>query len=302
MSGDLFLLAFDHRRSLMRSFFDVEGEPTPERVAQAGLLKRVIWQGLERAVSDGLRGDDAGVLVDPTYGFDVIRAGRAAGVRVAVPLEESGRERFAFEAEGWRERLDELDPTWAKVLVRYHPRAEPASNERQRDALRDVSEHCRRTGRGFMFELLVPPTPDDLASVAGDRARYDREVRPGLVVDAIRELRTAGVEPGVWKLEGLNRSEDCEAVAAAARGGGRDDVSCVVLGRGAGLDAVGRWLRVAAPIDGFDGFAVGRSIWWDPMRAFFDAGASEEAADAASSEIAGRYLGLVDVFTAARAG
>jgi myo-inositol catabolism protein IolC len=147
-----------------------------------------------------------------------------------------------------------------------------------------------------MFELLVPPEPHQLDAVGGDADRYDHELRPGLMVRAIQGFQTAGVEPAVWKLEGLETREDHEAIAAAARGGGRDRVGYVVLGRGADLPTVERWLRAGVGVDGFRGFAVGRSIWWEPCRDFFDAGATDEAADRAAAEIDDRYRRLVDVF------
>jgi len=293
---ELCLLAFDHRRSLLTSFFGVEGEPSPDDEERARRLKLVVWRGLERALADGTPADRAGVLVDPTYGRQVIDEARRARVRVAIPIEESGRERFAFEVPDWRERLKAFDPAWAKVLVRANPEGEADAEERQRRALLEVSEHCRATGRGFMFELLVPPEPHQLATVDGDADRYDRELRPGLMVRAIEGFQTAGVEPDVWKLEGLETREDHEAVAAAARGGGRDRVGYLVLGRGADLATVERWLRAGIGVDGFVGFAVGRSIWWEPCRDLFDAGATGDAADRAAAEIADRYRLLVDVF------
>ena len=304
MPGELFLLAFDHRRSLLSSFFGVRGEPTSEDAARATRLKLVVWEGLERALAGGVPPASAGVLVDATYGGDVIDRARRAGVRVAAPLEASGRDEFAFEVDAWRDRLDELDPAWAKVLVRYNPSGDAATNERQRQALRAVSEHCRASGRGFMFELLVPAEPNQLRAVGNDAGRFDHEVRPGLTVRAIEELHASGVEPDVWKLEGLERPEHWGEVAAAACGGGpaprRHHVGCVVLGRGADLETVERWLRAAARIPAFVGFAVGRTIWWDPMRSFFDAGETPEARNRATGEIARRYRRLVESFTGAR--
>lgn len=301
MSDELFVLAFDHRRSLMTTFFGVDGEPTPEDEAKARLLKNVVWSGLRRAIEDGLPTEQAGALVDATYGHEVIAEAGRLGVRVATPIEASGESEFTFEVPAWKRRLEELDPAWAKVLVRFNPDGDTQRNERQARALREVSDHCRATGRGFMFELLVPPESGQLEAVSGHADRYDREIRPGLTILAIGELQAAGVEPDVWKLEGLDRPGDAEAVAAAARAGGRDHVGCVVLGRGADLDAVERWLRVAASVPGFEGFAVGRSIWWDPGRTFFEAGAGEAAATAAATEIAHRFRRLVDAFLAARA-
>jgi myo-inositol catabolism protein IolC len=172
-------------------------------------------------------------------------------------------------------------------------------NARQRRALVEVSDHCRASGRGFLFELLVPPEPHQLDGLTA--AGYDVDVRPDLMVRAIAELQQAGIEPDIWKIEGLDRSEDCEAVAVSARAGGRDSVGCVVLGRGADTEAVDRWLRAAAGVTGFIGFAIGRSIWWEPLRGFFDAGATEKASEAAVSEVARRYLHFSDVFTRGRA-
>jgi myo-inositol catabolism protein IolC len=104
------------------------------------------------------------------------------------------------------------------------------------------------------------------------------------VVRAVEELRAAGIQPDLWKIEGFERRADCEAVAAVA------GAPCVVLGRGADAAAVERWLRAGAGV--FDGFAIGRSIWWDPVRAFFDGAA---ARDVTVDAIAARFGHFVDV-------
>src|SRR5207244_6668784 len=85
---------------------------------------------------------------------------------------------------------------------------------------------------------------------------------------AIAEIQEAGIEVDVWKIEGVDRRSDCEMLVAQARSGGRDGVACVVLGRGADEAKVDHWLAQAAPVDGFIGFAIGRSIWWDPLKAY----------------------------------
>ena len=127
-----------------------------------------------------------------------------------------------------------------------------------------------------MFELLVPPEPAQLEAAGGDRARYDREVRPGLMLAAVKELRESGVEPDLWKIEGLEDREDCARIGAAVRSGGRDAVSCVVLGRGADAPAVERWLRAGAGVPGYVGFAVGRTIWWDAVGRYVAGAADRE--------------------------
>ena len=277
-----FLLAFDHRRSLLTSFFEVEDDPDDRQVASAREIKTVIADGLLAAIG-GSRVDrtDAGGLVDATFGGIAIDRLRTVGVRFAVPVEASGERELRFEHADWRERLDAIHPTWAKVLVRYNPSGDAAMNARQRDRMLDLQTVARALRVGFLLELLVPPEP---AQRAED---YDIATRPGLVVRALDELREAGVQPDLWKIEGLERREDCATVAEHA------GAPCVVLGRGADADAVERWLRSGAGI--FDGFAIGRSIWWDPARAYVDGSADR---DATVTAIAERYGHFVDVFRA----
>jgi myo-inositol catabolism protein IolC len=277
-----FLLAFDHRRSLLTTFLEVDDDPDERQVASAREVKAVIADGLLAAI-DRSRVDrsEAGGLVDATFGGVAIDRLRTAGVRFAVPVEASGERELRFEHTDWRERLDAIHPTWAKVLVRYNPSGDAAMNGRQRDRLLDLQTVARAIRVGFLLELLVPPEP---AQRAED---YDVATRPRLVVEAIDQLHEAGVEPDLWKIEGLERREDCATVAEHA------SAPCVVLGRGADADAVERWLRAGAGI--FDGFAIGRSIWWDPARAYVDGSADR---DATVTAIAERYGHFVDVFRA----
>ena len=277
-----FMLAFDHRRSLLTSFFEVEDDPDERQVASAREIKTVIADGLLAAIGRS-RVDraEAGGLVDATFGGIAIDRLRTAGVRFAVPVEASGERELRFEHADWRERIDAIHPTWAKVLVRYNPSGDAAMNARQRDRMLDLQTVARALRVGFLLELLVPPEP------AQRTEDYDIATRPGLVVRAIDELREADIQPDLWKIEGLERREDCATVAEHA------GAPCVVLGRGADADAVERWLRAGAGI--FDGFAIGRSIWWDPARAYVDGSADR---DATVTAIAERYGHFVDVFRA----
>jgi myo-inositol catabolism protein IolC len=139
----------------------------------------------------------------------------------------------------------------------------------------------------------VPAEPHQLERVGGDAGRYDREVRPDLMRVAIAELQESGVEPDVWKIEGIDRREQCAAIAEQTRIAGRDDVKCVVLGRGADAAAVDAWLRAASGVPGYAGFAIGRTIWWDPLKSFLD-GTVERSA--ASQAIADSYRRFIDVY------
>ncbi|HEY7401178.1 MAG TPA: DUF2090 domain-containing protein [Actinomycetota bacterium] len=291
--GKLFLLAFDHRGSFQETFFGVEGEPTPEQAASIADAKAVIYEGVLSALQGGAPREGAGVLVDEQFGADVARAAKGEGLLLAMPVERSGQAEFDFEyGEEFGEHIERFDPSFSKVLVRYNPEGDASMNERQAERLRRLGAWLHERGRRYLFELLVPAEAHQLASVEGDAARFDVEVRPGLVVRAIGELQRAGVEPDIWKLEGLERREDCIAVAEAATTGGRHGVVCVVLGRGADRDAVDRWLRAASGVPGYAGFAIGRSIWWDPLRAFVD---GEEGRDEVAARIGSHYRRFIDV-------
>jgi myo-inositol catabolism protein IolC len=294
--GGVFILAFDHRSSFRAKFFNTDGESTPEQTAIIADAKGLAFEGVRRAVADGLPKASAGLLVDEQYGAAVARAAKAEGLLLVMPVEKTGRAEFEFEyGDDFGAHIEEFDPAYTKALVRYNPEGDAAVNERQAARLRALSDWLRERGRRLMFELLVPPEPSQLARVGTDTARYDHDVRPGLMEKAVVELQEQGVEPHVWKIEGLDRREDCETIAVAARRGGRDDVGCVVLGRGADNAAVDRWLRAASRVPGYIGFAIGRSIWWEPVGEYLAGRCSRSDAAAA---IGSNYRRFVDVYAA----
>jgi myo-inositol catabolism protein IolC len=170
-------------------------------------------------------------------------------------------------------------------------------NGRQATRLCDLSEWLRARNRKLLFELLVPPTAAQMRLVSGERTRYDLERRPDLVVRSIRELQASGVEPDVWTIEGLDRREDCIAVARQAQAGGREGVTCIVLGRGADSAQVVRRLQGAAPVPGFAGFAAGRTLWWDALAAYVG---GDVRRDVAVERIAAEYRTLIDAYERAR--
>jgi 5-dehydro-2-deoxygluconokinase len=214
-----------------------------------------------------------------------------------MPVEKSGQDEFDFEyGQDFGAHIEEFDPTFVKVLVRYNPEADAEMNRRQGARLKELGEWLHERGRKFLFELLVPAEPGHLEQVGGDSDRFDKEVRPGLMLVSIRELQDAGIEPDVWKIEGLDAREDCQRIAEQVRSGGRDNVVCVVLGRGANDDAVMHWLRQGAGVPGYVGFAIGRTIWWDALKGFLGGDVDRSAA---AKQIAQNYLRMIDVYSSA---
>ena len=293
----LYILAFDHRGSFQKKFFGIEGEPDPEQTAIIADAKHLIFEGMLQAVAAGADPASAGVLVDEQFGSNVPEQARERGLKLAMPAERSGQSHFDFQyGEDFAAHIERFDPDFTKVLVRYNPDGEESMNREQLAKLRRLSDWLKAHERKFLFELLVPAESHQLGSVGGDPERYESELRPELMRRAIAEIQDAGIEVDVWKIEGVDQRSDCERLVEQARAGGRDGVVCVVLGRGADVAKVDHWLAQAAPVDGFVGFAIGRSIWWDPLKAYVD-GKIERLAGA--RRIAENYLHFVKVYEAA---
>ena len=282
----LYLLPFDHRHSYLTGMFHISPPLTREQTRTVIDSKRVIYDGFRQAVVSGVPSDLAGILVDEEFGADILLDARRAGYVTALSTEKSGSDEFEFEyGDAFADQIEIFQPTFAKALVRFNPEGDAALNERQTARLKQLSDYCQADGRKFMFELLVPATNTQLDRVGG-AAKYDRQLRPALMLDTIRTLQDAGVEPDIWKVEGLDSPEDCERIVEMARRGGRDEVGCIVLGHGADEEKVRNWIRIAASVSGFIGFAVGRTTFWNPIA---DLLAGKITREQAVSRIAERY-------------
>lgn len=293
-NSPLYILPFDHRGSFQSKMFGWKGTLTGEQTSEIVATKSVIYDGFKTAVEGGVPRDHAGILVDEQFGADIIRDAVKSGMKTAMPAEKSGQDEFDFEyGDDFGKHLEEFNVTFCKVLVRYNPEGDREINERQAARLKRLSDYLHSVDRKYMFELLVPAEKAQLEAVGGDKKVYDQSLRPKLMVQAIHELQDRGIEADVWKIEGLDSSEDCARVAEAARRGGRDEVGCIILGRGEDEKKVYDWLKAAAGVPGFIGFAVGRTTFWDPLIAWREKKIPREEAVA---RIAKSYRTWVDVF------
>jgi myo-inositol catabolism protein IolC len=299
--GKLYILAFDHRGSFQKKMFGIEGEPTAEETATITDAKALIFEGMEIAVERGIDAKSSGVLVDEQFGGDVPRLAREHGLSLTMPVEKSGQNEFDFQyGSDFGAHIETFDPFASKVLVRYNPDGDAEMNQRQLGRLKELADWLHEHDRLFLFELLVPAEDAQLESVGGDTDRYDAELRPELMRRAIEDIQNYGVEVDIWKIEGVDAREDAEMLAEQTRkGDGRENVKNVLLGRGASDEKVDHWLRQAAPVEGFVGFAIGRSIWWDALKGFLDGSLERRAA---AEQIADNYLRFIRVYDEAEAG
>jgi 5-dehydro-2-deoxygluconokinase len=295
----LYILPFDHRGSFVTKMFGWHGDLTREQTAEIAAVKQVIYDGFKAAVAAGVPRERAGILVDEQFGAAILRDAAANGFVTACPAEKSGQDEFDFEfGADFARHIEVFRPTFCKVLVRYNPEGAAALNQRQSARLKQLSDYLRvKSQSRFMFELLVPAERAQLERLKENTKAYDLDLRPKLMVQAIEQLQDAGVEPDLWKIEGLDRREDCEEVVSAARRHGRDKVGCIILGRGEDDKKVREWLTTAAGVKGFIGFAVGRTDFWEPLVRFR---AGKTTREAAVAEIGRRYREFASIFEKAQ--
>ncbi|HEX4401587.1 MAG TPA: DUF2090 domain-containing protein [Galbitalea sp.] len=296
----LLILADDHRDSLEKELYKLTAPPTAIEAARIRSDKLLVYRALVDATSTLPDSAQAGILVDEEYGAEVaeLAADSDGRINLSMPLEASGKTWFEFAyGDDWKLHADNFRTDHAKVLIRDNPSLAVPDRLQQAERLKIVSAWAVETRRHLIVELLVPPIDGDLKSVGGDRKRYDDELRPKLTLDVIGFLQDHGADPALWKVEGMDTSADAAAVADLARRGGRT-ADCIILGRHASKEDLDRWLEVAAPLPGYVGFAIGRSIWWDPLA---DHLAGTIAADVARAQITKNYLYFAHAYLDARA-
>ncbi len=289
----LFIMAFDHRASFAKMIMGKEDLSAAE-VEQVRHYKYLIYQGLLKAIEQGVPKEQAAVLVDEYSGDKVLQDARAQGLTTILTTEKSGKPEFMFEYEDFGAHIEKYKPTFTKALVRYNPEGDMATNGRSREQLKILGDYSHSHGYKFLIEPLIPAIDAQLAQVSGDKHRYDLELRPDLTVRMIKEMQQAGVNPDIWKIEGLDESVSYEQVVAQARSGGRDNVSCVILGRGESNQGVEKWINAGKNVSGMVGFAIGRTIFAESLAALHQQKISEAEA---VEQISKNYFHFYQVFT-----
>ncbi|MCL5436136.1 MAG: DUF2090 domain-containing protein [Patescibacteria group bacterium] len=262
----LHILAFDQRSSFTQKMLGIEAAPTPEQRKMIAGFKLLIYRAFERGLEKGVPAQEAGLLVDEEFGDEILRDARQKGYTMLLPTEKSAQAELNFEyGEEFAEHIEKYRPTFVKVLLRYNPEGNKAINERQVQKLKTLSDFSHSHGYKFLIEALISPTEEQLAKSGTDTKRFDLEQRPGLEVEMMRQIQAGGVEPDVWKIEGLEKPEEYRALAEQARANGRDNAGVIVLGRHASDEQVRTWLSAGAGTPGVIGFAIGRTIFWEPI-------------------------------------
>jgi 5-dehydro-2-deoxygluconokinase len=291
---ELLILAFDHRSSFTEKLFGIKNrQPTSEEKNQIEEYKKIIFAGFRSALELGVPKEIAGLLVDEAFGSEILREANRSGFTFAMPVEKSGQDEFDFEyGDRYTEHIRQFNPTFVKVLVRFNPDSDQVVNKLQLQRLKKLSNYLLQIKKPFLFELIVPSTTKQLAEAGGSKEKYDQAIRPKLMVKSLAEIQAAGIEPAIWKLEGVENPQDAKAIVAQAQNGGRK-AGVITLGRGESKENVQKWLAVGAKIPGIIGFAVGRTIFWQPLS---DHKAGKISKEEAVRQIAQNYVEFSDLW------
>ena len=294
-SNELYILAFDHRGTLTKGLLGIEGRaPTEEEAARVSTMKDIIFEGFLEAKDSGINGGDPAILVDEKFGLQIQEKAKQLGIKFAAPVEKSGQKVFDFEyGDNFGKKIQEVNADFVKVLVRWNPDDDSENRQTQGERIKTLSKWLDESDTKFLLEFLVPATSEQLASVNGEQVRYDSEIRPRLAVQVVEEMRERGADPDIWKIEGLDTPEDCENISKVIKDGGRENVMAVVLGRGADDKKVNEWLTAGSSVDGYKGFAIGRSIFWKSLKGWHT---GEKSREEAVSEISSSYLSFISVY------
>src|SRR4051794_5358790 len=149
--GKLYILAFDHRGSFQKKMFGIDGDPTEEETAKISDAKKLIYEGMEKAVERGVDPKTAGALVDEQFGSDIPELPPKHGLSLTVPAEKSGQVEFDFQhGDEFGDHIAKYDLLATKVLVRYNPDAAPEMTQRQTERLKRLADWLHANDRKFL--------------------------------------------------------------------------------------------------------------------------------------------------------
>ena len=283
----MYMLAFDHRQVLR----DLYPAASTDDLHGAKLAVLDSLELLAGSVSDK---KSLAFLVDEEYGAAAAKSARERGFYVAMPIEASRTKILQLQyPDDYRERFERLDPQCVKALAFHNPADDTERKNVQLSLLRQINDFARDQGRDFLLEVLIMPTPEQLEQSGGDTSGFRDALFPELMVESISEMQDAGIEPDVWKIEGLETVEGTTSVGAQATSGGRDAVRCIVLGSGETQEKVTGWLANASVVPTFSGLAVGRTVWREPIA---DMLAGRVTREVALRAMAHSFAALIDAF------
>lgn len=297
-NNPLYILAFDHRATFATELFKKKSKDlSADEKEQIREFKMLIYKGFKKAVDDKIPLKNAAILCDEEYGEEVLMDAKHNGIITILTIEKSGQDAFDFQYEDFENHIEKFRPNFTKVLIKYNPKDAEEIKVLQQKNLKIISDYSHKNNYKFLLEVLVLPTKEQLEKVNGKRDEYDVKYRPELTAEVVRSLQSKGIEPDIWKLEGMDSANDYKGVIEEARSQGRKNVSVVILGRGAEEEKVEEWLKVGSQVPGVVGFAVGRTIFWDSIEKFYK---GEIGKGEVIDTISQKFIHFYNIFTSSK--
>ncbi len=261
--------AIDHRAQL-EAIAAAEGA-APSRI---NAFKSLAVRAAAR-VAQGRPG--YGMLLDSRYGREALFEADALGFWLARPVELPGSRPLEFD--GFLDAGSHL-AEWpvthtVKCLCFYHPEDADALRQQQEKTLLRLYDACRTVGRELLVEII-----------AGKHGR----VRDDTVASVLDRLYGIGIKPDWWKLEPQENPVAWSNIGAVIA---RHDPFCrgvVMLGLEAPAEELTRAFRVAADASVVKGFALGRTIFAEPAKAWLGGRIDDEGAIAAMAKSFGELV------------
>ena len=252
-AGDLAVFAFDHRVQLEDMCREAGAD-----VGRLPRLKALLLDATRRTAAELDLGDRAGILCDDVHGADALAAATGTNLWIGRPAERPKSRPLAFEAG---RSVGTLLGSWpvdhvVKCLA-FHSVDDPPELLAAQDArLLELWDAVLASGHELLLEIIPPDSTGEGPAVAGES-----------VCRSAEHLYDLGIRPDWWKVPSMDR-------AHAARLGATIDERAphcrgvVVLGLDAPLDELGAGFAAVAGVARFRGFAVGRSLFGAPARAW----------------------------------
>ncbi len=279
----LYILPFDHRGSFMK-LINASQPPTKRDIQKAKAYKKIIYLAFLKSLKEVPKKHTA-ILGDEWLSKDILKDAKKKKIIICNTFEKSGKKEFQFERKDWKKQLQEIKPDYAKILIRYNPKNKKI-NLRQAKKLAGFGRYLKNKKAKFLLEIITPNQTREERSSSVSR-KSPISMKPKTILKAIKQLQKKGAHPDIWKLEGINKIKDMKKISKQIKS------KIVILGRGENKKKAEHWLKIAAKFDNVIGFAIGRTIFANPLKDYNNKKTTKEQT---INKISKNYINFVKLF------